>query len=263
MYTRESSRSRTLYAVLLAIILLAGCGGRAEAPVINKSPNRSIPAEVNVKPGESIYEISWRYGLDFLDIAVWNRLKPPYDLKPGQRLALKRGAISKPLATQNTVVSAPLPAPRPSKPVPSRSTSTTSSSTSPAISLPTTPAPSPGTWRWPAKGELVSKYSREKGVNGIRIAGRAGSPVRSTAAGGVVYVGNGLRGYGNLIIVKHSEKYLSAYAYNKKILVNEGQNVAAGEQIAEMGSSGTDRTMLHFEIRVNGKPKDPLKFLKG
>ncbi len=108
---------------------------------------------------------------------------------------------------------------------------------------------------------MVAKFSRDSGVNGIRIAGTDGSPVVATAAGEVVYVGEGLRGYGKLIILKHTNTYLSAYAHNRNILVAEGDRVKAGQQIAEMGSSGADRTMLHFEIRVHGKPQDPLKYL--
>lgn len=109
---------------------------------------------------------------------------------------------------------------------------------------------------------MIAKFSPAKGQNGIKIAGPAGSPVRATAAGEVVYAGAGLRGYGNLIIVKHSPSYLSAYAHNRKILVREGQRIASGRQIAQMGNSDVGRTMLHFEIRKNGKPQDPLKFLR-
>lgn len=110
-------------------------------------------------------------------------------------------------------------------------------------------------------GKLISRFSRNKGRNGIQIAGASGSAIRSTAAGEVVYAGEGLRGYGKLIIVKHSPAYLSAYAHNRKIMVAEGERINSGQQIAQMGNSGTDRTMLHFEIRKDGKPVDPLKFL--
>ena len=109
---------------------------------------------------------------------------------------------------------------------------------------------------------MIGKFSHSKGQNGIKIAGADRSAIRATAAGEVVYAGEGLRGYGKLIIVKHSSSYLSAYAHNRKILVAEGERIKSGQQIAQMGSSGTDRTMLHFEIRKNGKPVDPLKFLR-
>ena len=147
---------------------------------------------------------------------------------------------------------------------PQKTTTKTTAKT--ATKTPTkTPRPAAGApkrWRWPAQGELVGKFSRSGGQNGIRIAGKAGSPVRATAAGEVVYAGDGLRGYGNLIIIEHSPAYLSAYAHNRKLLVREGARIKSGQRIAQMGDSGADRVMLHFEIRRRGKPVDPLKFLK-
>jgi len=116
-------------------------------------------------------------------------------------------------------------------------------------------------WQWPAEGQLVGKFSRAKGQNGIQIAGAPGSAIRATAGGDVVYAGEGLRGYGKLIIVKHSPAFLSAYAHNRRLMVAEGARVKPGQQIAQMGSSGAARVMLHFEIRKDGKPVDPLKFL--
>lgn len=247
-------------AALICMLMLSACGS-STAPVINKSPYRKIPAVIVVAAGDSIYPIAWAYGLDFLDIAKWNNIKPPYDLKTGQRLVLKPNAKTPDSKTTVATASRPVA----SKPLP---VTAKPASEAPVVTKQPTviAAPSltaPDAWRWPAKGNLVSRYSKANGINGIRIGGKAGSPVRSTAAGNVVYVGGGLRGYGHLVIVKHSEQYLSAYAHNRKILVQEGQQVKAGQQIAEMGNSGTDRTMLHFEIRVNGKPEDPLKFLGG
>ena len=260
---------------LLLVVLLTACAGTANAPVINKEPHRKIPAETTVKPGDSIYSISWDYGLDFIDIAEWNGLAKPYDLNPGQRLRLRSDAPApSPVATTR-----PLPGDDPAaitssgtllpdetagslagtQPV---AAAKPASSSVPAAGgrLPKSP---PASWHWPARGDLVARYSREKGVNGIQIAGPPGSPVVATAAGDVVYAGEGLRGYGKLVILKHSDTHLSAYAHNRRILVTEGDRIRAEQQIAEMGSSGTDRNMLHFEIRVNGKPQDPLKYLKS
>ncbi len=246
----------TWIILVLALIKLAGCASNAGIPVINKSPNRQIPTERVVQAGESIYTISWQYGLDFLDIAKWNGIKSPYYLRSGQRLMLRPGAAPKAIPQSTPIVTKPLPVETPAKvaKVPQQ----------PAIPpVPDVdPVSPPSNWQWPAKGKLIANYSRSDGVNGIRIAGQPGSAVRSTAAGNIVYVGEGLLGYGKLIIVKHSKKYLSAYAHNRRILVKEGQRVKASEQIAEMGDSGADKTMLHFEIRVNGKPEDPLKYLK-
>ncbi len=260
--------------------MLGACISTPPPPVINKSPHRQIPVDYQVRPGDSIYSISWEYGLDHLDIAKWNGVRPPYDLQSGQSLRLRPGAVAKPLSTEaDSVVTAPLPAtesvskpapvnnqpqPAPSQVAPAATVSNQPAQTAPKASsnkpLPKTP---PGRWQWPAKGKVIARYSRDKGVNGIRISADPGTPVVATAGGDVVYVGEGLRGYGKLIILKHSDTYLSAYAHNRRILVKEGERIGAGQQIAEMGNSGADRTMLHFEIRVNGKPQDPLKYLKS
>jgi lipoprotein NlpD len=117
-------------------------------------------------------------------------------------------------------------------------------------------------WRWPHVGTVLASYSTSGKVNkGLDIAGNPGDPVRAAAGGQVVYAGSGLLGYGNLIIVNHDEHYLSAYAHNRKILVQEGEDVKAGQVIAELGSSGADRPKLHFEIRKNGNPVDPMGYL--
>jgi lipoprotein NlpD len=114
---------------------------------------------------------------------------------------------------------------------------------------------------WPAKGRIVTGFSESASLKGIDIAGAAGNPVAASAVGKVVYAGTGLRGYGKLIIIKHNGAYLSAYAHNREILVKEGQQVARGQKIAEMGSTDTDQVKLHFEIRRHGKPMDPLRYL--
>ena len=131
----------------------------------------------------------------------------------------------------------------------------------------TSPSPGAGVsddqleWAWPAKGKIVSGFSETANLKGIDIAGTAGEPVRASAPGRVVYAGNGLRGYGKLIIIKHNNTYLSAYAHNSEILVKEGQQVTRGQKIAEMGNTDADQVKLHFEIRRHGKPMDPTKFL--
>jgi lipoprotein NlpD len=116
-------------------------------------------------------------------------------------------------------------------------------------------------WAWPAKGKLVGTYSETANLKGIDIAGKAGEPVLASATGKVVYAGTGLRGYGKLIIIKHNNTFLSAYAHNREILVKEGQQVTKGQKIAEMGNSDADQVKLHFEIRRLGKPMDPARYL--
>lgn len=232
------------FAVAAALALAACTPAPGRAPVINKAPHRVIPAAATVAAGDSIYAIAWRFGLDFQDIAEWNNLRAPFALRPGQKLRLRAGApVRSATATASTAA--------PAKPKPAKKPAT----------QPAKPAAPPGQWRWPAEGQLVGRFSRAKGQNGIQIAGAPGSPIRATAGGEVVYAGQGLRGYGKLVIVKHSPAYLSAYAHNRQLMVAEGARVNAGQQIAQMGESGAARVMLHFEIRKDGQPVDPLKLL--
>jgi lipoprotein NlpD len=118
-------------------------------------------------------------------------------------------------------------------------------------------------WVWPAGGDLITRFNDATGENGIDIAGADGSPIRAAASGKVVYSGTGLRGYGLLLIIKHDETFLSAYAHNRAVTVNEGDQIYSGQVIAEMGQSGTSSVRLHFEVRRNGQPIDPLTILPG
>jgi len=252
---------RALGMSALALLVAACAAAPAPVPVINKSPHRVIPADTVALKGDSLYAIAWRFGLDYQKIAKWNGLGSPYRIRPGQRLRLRASGASRSAATP----AKPAPAKTPKAAAPPASAPATASPAKPTPAQPAQPgrpAAAPGQWRWPAEGKLIGKFSRNKGRNGIQIAGAAGSAIRSTAGGQVVYAGEGLRGYGKLIIVKHSPSYLSAYAHNRAIMVAEGQRIKPGQQIAQMGSSGAARTMLHFEIRKDGKPVDPLKFLQ-
>ena len=243
--------------VSLVTVLLTGCGSTATVPVINKSPDRYIPEAYEVKHGDSIYKIAWAFGLDYLDIAEYNNLSAPYPVTPGQALYLREPPVkTTPLDSDSTELWEPetvtkLPAKAPSIQRP----------TAPEEAKTVTFSQAPSQWNWPAEGKLIGRYSPDEGSNGIQIAGLDGSAVKATADGEVVYVGQGIRGYGQLIIVKHSDEFLSAYAHNQTIMVDEGQVVGAGQQIGTMGSSGTQSTKLHFEIRKDGKPVDPLNYL--
>ena len=211
--------------------------------------------------GETLYSISFRHGFDYKQIAAWNNIRPPYTIYPGQRLRLTPSPVtSKTYAKKSKSQST-----RSTKTARSSKTTTAKKSTSKK----STPSPSKTVskpinheWGWPTKGKIISNYSLKTGGNkGIDIAGKEGQGVFAASSGKVVYSGNGLVGYGNLIIVKHSEEYLSAYAHNRKLLVKEGGSVTRGQKIAELGSSGAKSPRLHFEIRRNGKPVDPLKYL--
>ena len=249
------------FSTIIVAVFMTACTPYSVPPVINKSPARKIPTTYVVKSGDSIYNISWGFGLDFRDIAKWNGLKNPYTIKLGQVISLRKPP------GKRTVKTAAVK-PRASRPQPAVADVLPAKKAPPKVKPTVTVAPtvtfakSPSKWNWPAQGKLTGKYSPSAGRNGIQITGTAGSPIKATAAGDVVYVGEGLRGYGKLIIVKHSTKFLSAYAHNRDILVKEGQTVASGQQIARMGNSGTQATMLHFEIREDGRSVNPLKYLQ-
>jgi len=247
--------------LLIAITLILTACAPHSAPVINKSPFRKIPLEYVVRKGDALYSIAWSVGLDYQDIAKWNRIRPPYVIQPGQRLRLRppTAKATPPNTASNTRISV---VQKPSSGVPTQTTQPKTNHSSRIAHKPAVKSgKAPGAWKWPAKGELVGKYRPAKGVNGIQISGQNGSPVTAAASGQVVYVGEGLRGYGKLVILKHSATFLSAYAHNKAILVSEGDNIKSGQQIAQMGNSGASSTMLHFEIRKDGKPVDPLQYL--
>lgn len=259
-------RHRILIAGI-ALALLAACGrshvvrepsrsNGASRPPAGERPIRvSQPkygATVVVQRGQNVYRIATENGLTALDLALWNDIPPPYTIHPGQRLRLYPGGQGG-VAAQTA-----------SKPT----SSTPSKPATPAAPRPTAPAPVvvPATsnlaWRWPADGSVVATYAGgDPTRQGVDIAGKAGQPVRVAADGVVVYSGSGLVGYGELVIVKHNDQWLSAYGHNRARLVNEGQIVKVGQQIAEMGRSGASRDMLHFEIRYNGKPVDPQQYL--
>ncbi len=249
--------------ILIAVALLAACSSTVvrETGGSTRGASASQPKPgqtVRVQRGETLYGIAFRNGIDFRDLAAWNSIGSPYTIYPGQVLRLYPGTGgSRRPAGSSTAATSGAARPGSGKPA-------TSATTPPARPVATTPTPANSgfAWRWPADGHVIARFTPGDATRqGIDIAGASGQAVRAAADGVVVYSGAGLVGYGELIIVKHSDAWLSAYGHNRKRLVNEGQNVRAGQQIAEMGSSGAAREMLHFEIRYNGKPVDPLQYL--
>jgi len=253
MTTRSPMPVAALSVVLLCVFLLAACASSTvvRAPGTAAAPKVSTPkpgASVVVRRGDTLYRLAVSNGISPMDLALWNGVPAPYTIYPGQRLHLypRSGAqASRPPAsgsgTQRPPVRPTQAPPQPSAPPPVRSDIA---------------------WRWPTDGQILNRYSAgDPTRQGVDIAGKGGQPVRAAADGVVVYSGSGLVGYGELVIVKHDEQWLSAYGHNRTRLVNEGARVKAGQQIAEMGSTGTAREMLHFEIRYNGKPVDPLQYL--
>jgi lipoprotein NlpD len=220
--------------------------------------------QYTIRAGESLYAIAWRYGLDYKQVARWNGINEPYTIYPGQKIRLNPPLIE-------PQQSPPAP-PTPSEPPVASSAPVTSVTRQPTLPPPTAVPVSPSPtitagvsahgWQWPAHGHVIRGFSpADQGGKGIDIAGVLGAPVHAASGGEVVYSGGGLVGYGELVIIKHDETFLSAYAHNRKLLVGEGEQVRAGQMIAELGSTGTAQPMLHFEIRRHGQPVDPLEYL--
>ncbi len=208
-----------------------------------RPPKNTTVTYHTVQKGETLYSIAWQYGHDYRTVARWNNLPRSYTIYPGQKLRVRPpdGPNSSTSASKGTSTQ---PAHRPAK-----TRSTVTASASPQL-------------RWPTKGRVISQFmAGDPTRQGIDISGKRGQPVIAAASGRVVYSGNGLRGYGNLVIIQHNETYFSAYAHNQKVLVKENDRVKSGQRIADMGNSGTDRVMLHFEIRRNGRPSNPLQYL--
>jgi lipoprotein NlpD len=262
--------TRLLPIVLLALVI-TGCN-KSWAPVEDRSvSNRSYAltkdGHYRVRRGDSLHAIAFNFGLDWRDIASWNRIRAPYVIHPDQELRLspppgwsaepplKRAPDSseRPRSDEATVRAAPPP----------RSSTSPYPATAPAPAGESIPSDDPEGWLWPVEGRILSTFkANDPARNGIDIAGKEGQSVVATAPGEVVYSGSGLIAYGELIIIKHSDRMLSAYAHNRKRLVREGQRVKAGEQIAEMGRNDRNQPMLHFEIRRDGTPQNPLAYLK-
>ncbi|MCE9678088.1 peptidoglycan DD-metalloendopeptidase family protein [Shewanella sp. AS1] len=283
-------------------LLLTACSFQAHSPAPVVSLNAPVKNsyhrggltsdQYKVKPGDTLYSISWAANKDFVDIARNNGLKKPYTIYPGQVLKLnlspavtnkkkgvsgsnrqskvvlstnkvnnKQSVNTKNTETaQNSVVKKKSLDPQKK---PAYSDTTSQQNINGVIHKPKSTLPKKVyRWMWPVKGKLISRFSaKEQGNKGIRIAGSRGERIQAAADGRVVYAGSALRGYGNLVIIKHSDDYLSAYAHTDKILVKEKQFVTAGQAVATMGNTGTDRVMLHFEIRYHGQSVDPLKYL--
>ena len=263
------------------------------APIVNgwqKPPPVHSSLRYTIQPGDTLYGVAGRYSLSPSDLAKWNGIKPPYRLKVGEVIYLHpiSQSDSHRSSTKNTskksskTYSKQSVANKTSNSHHDKNQKAKQKSINKSVTLANKSHKSVSKkqsrrghsqvthrahgnnklqWHWPAKGIVVKNYSAANRSYGIDIAGRAGEPVVASAPGTVVYVGNGLRGYGNMVILKHNRTYLTAYAHNRKIKVKEGQRVRAGQIIATMGSTESNRVMVHFEIRKNGKPVNPMGYL--
>lgn len=285
-----NARLGSTLAVVLVSAVLGGCGSKAlnrapvedrgsvvskpaaavapdpVVPAVKQPPgfeNAGLPGYYTVKPGDTLLRIALDHGQSSKDIARWSGVDNPNRIEVGQVLrvvppvaGVASAVVAKPVTTASATPLASTPAPA-------------TSADKPAAAPPAAPtaAPTAGataddeiSWIWPTNGAVLAGFDEVKN-KGLDIAGHAGDPVLAAADGRVVYVGAGLRGYGNLIILKHNNTYLTAYAHNQTLLIKEDQSVRKGQKIAEMGSSDADRVKLHFEVRRQGKPVDPTKYL--
>ena len=255
----------------------ASDSARATAPVATSSPismgpamagseNAGKPGYYSVRPGDTLTKIALDHGQAWRDIAKWNGLDNPNMIEVDQVLRVAPPLMeaaanrqTKPVMAQNQVPPSSATNNTPTPTATSASTSNTPSAT-PSASPPANASDDGMAFAWPHPGPVLAGFDEAKN-KGLDFAGKAGDPVLAAGDGKVVYAGSGLRGYGNLVILKHNNTYLTAYAHNQTLLVKEDQNVTKGQRIADMGSSDSDRVKLHFEIRKQGKPVDPAKLL--
>lgn len=284
---------------LVAALLVVGCSSTSRpAPVIDRAAEAKKPAAkpaakqtdwrpqfYTVQKGDTLFSIALEHGLDYKELAEWNGIENPNVIRRGQQLRLSppSSAVTtapfkappavegRPVGNTDTLKTQPKSVKLPyseqalaqlQQPEESHASAPQKAAKTEAKSQPEDSgddAEERIDWGWPVLGRLVAGFS--EGAKGVDIAGKLGQPVLASAPGKVVYSGSGLRGYGKLVIIKHNKTYLTAYAHNNQVLVKEGQAVAKGQKIAEMGNSDTDQVKLHFEIRRLGKPVDPLKYL--
>ena len=274
------------FAVLL-LVALGACSSQKPAPVVDRSgiPSAARPPAVAEKPatatreakdgvytvqrGDTLYSIAMDFGVDVRELARWNGLPDASVLRVGQALRVAPPAEATvatvtPITPGGSTEVRPLPAPGgpvAATPLPpgAATPAPATPESAPAAKPDAAPAPS-SQWLWPSSGKVIDGFDAPRN-KGIDIGGNEGEPVQAAADGEVVHVGSALRGYGNLVIIRHPGDYVTAYGHNRKILVSQGQQVKRGQQIAELGRTDSDRPKLHFEIRHQGKPLDPVKYL--
>ncbi len=264
---------RLIAAALLGLLLASCAAQRAPVVTVNQAPAVQPSQRVHVVVrGDTLYAIAWRYETTVDKLAQLNGLAPPYLIHVGNRLVLDPPVPAEPAAGKATAASGVVvmavpqpqldtqPGPRPvvagaTVVPPAATASPAASGTGPG------PAVSGWVWQWPATGNVTREYDSNGQFKGINIQSRPGTPIQAAASGEVVYAGDGLRGYGQLIIVKHSEVYLSAYAYNRVMAVHEGDKVTAGQRLGEVGGDAANPGRFYFEIRKQGDPIDPTQLL--
>lgn len=240
----------SMVAIVILGVFLTSCSERTEPAPVEEHRWRMFHSNaktVVVKRGDTLYSIAFRYDLDYRQVAAYNRLRSPYIVKIGQVLHL----VPPHLQVQKTHVS-----------IPSRFVAPKATTRVIRPSAPSQTYPSSSGWSWPARGKVVAHFMPQNGVKGIKIAGKQGDKIYAASSGVVAYAGNGLAGYGNLIIIKHNDQFLTAYGHNLRNFVHEGQSVKAGQVIADMGMIERRYWGVHFEIRRMGQPVNPLGYIR-
>ncbi len=234
---------RKISLILITLMVIAGCASsHSKKNVSPKKRDLSTSSYYTVKKGDNLSTVGFRSGHGYKEIARWNRISPPYKIYPGQKLKLFSGISSKKISKKKNN--------RKKRKNKKKSLNNSNSNKKNSKLY----------WSWPVKGKLLRSFYAT-GNKGIDIAGRIGQKIKAARSGIVVYSGSGLAGYGKLLIIKHNYLYLSAYAHNRRLLVKEGQKVKKGQYIAEMGVGVNAKPSLHFEIRKNGKPVNPVNYL--
>lgn len=287
---------KSITIVITSVIIISACSHKTPAPVVDifsshsnqashqptalsaLSNNQTAPKSYIVKPGDTLFSIAWYHALDHKELAKINRLSSNL-IFPGQKLnlqhkdntpyfnsqslisALESEVLQKTVYKRTAKISTRREVPKTRKTSLKRNTNKQSTRVKAVANRAQTKKINSLKWIWPTDGKILNRFSSGNASRGLDIAGTKGQPVRASASGRVVYEGNGLRGYGNLVIIKHDNNYLSAYAHNEKVYVSENEVVKAGQRIADIGNSGTQDDKLHFEIRYKGKPVDPLNYL--
>jgi lipoprotein NlpD len=278
-------------SVCCLVLVLSACSSReSPAPVTTlndiksyykKYPQGEAGSGYMVQTGDTLYSIAFRAGMDYRELAKLNNISPPYRIFAGQSLQIsnkkymsirgeqRNSSVQLPKSTSSTVK---YPSQTQSKLTTANKAVARNNQTGyvrkqtvkeNATAAENTVSSSKVRWAWPVRGPILAGFSNaEHGNKGLDIGGKAGTPIKAAAAGEVVYAGNALRGYGNLVIIRHNDDFLSAYAHNRRLLVKERDTVASGQTIAEMGNTDATSVRLHFEIRFRGKSVDPKRYLK-
>jgi len=237
-----------LSAAAVSTVILSGCASKPQ--IHNATRYAAAPDFYTVRSGDTLSGVAGRYGLSYVSIADMNDIAPPYRIYVGQSIRLKNSGSRRTASTQAMAQTAPIQ--RQTVALPKNNAAQTVK-TAPAVSAQS----SSMRWVKPSSGPVIGAFNLASNVKGTRYGGNTGDPVLAAADGQVVYAADGLKEYGNLILLKHINGYITAYAHNSKMNVKSGENVRAGQKIAEMGSSGTTRTMLEFQVRLDGKPVNP------